>query len=102
MSSFSTFSPSFEQTYCCFRRAPSFSFNWLHKKDGARLKQQYLLPVLRADVLLLQTGPVFLVQPVERDRGRRLAGGKHFDRDRDEPEGNRGGTNGMRGHRACW
>src|SRR6266571_2408701 len=23
MSSFSTFSPSFEQTYCCFRRAPS-------------------------------------------------------------------------------
>src|SRR2546430_3108190 len=24
MSSFSTFSPSFEQTYCCFRRAPSF------------------------------------------------------------------------------
>src|SRR5207253_9557165 len=60
-----------------------------------------LLTILRADVLLLQAGPVLLVQPVERDRGRRLASRKHLDRDRDEPEGNRGGTNGMRGHRAC-
>src|SRR5205809_4684625 len=31
MSSFSTFSPSFEQTYCCFRRAPSFLCNQLNE-----------------------------------------------------------------------
>src|SRR2546426_2712233 len=29
MSSFSTFSPSLEQTYCCFRRAPSFLWSQL-------------------------------------------------------------------------
>src|SRR5438045_3905310 len=28
MSSFSTFSPSLEQTYCCFSRAPSFLCSW--------------------------------------------------------------------------
>src|SRR2546421_5611692 len=31
MSSFSTFSPSFEQTYCCFRRAPSFLCSQLNE-----------------------------------------------------------------------
>src|SRR5438093_13469061 len=31
MSSFSTFSPSLEQTYCCFRRAPSCSRNQLNE-----------------------------------------------------------------------
>src|SRR5207249_8235291 len=31
MSSFSTFSPSFERTYCCFRRAPSFLCNQLNE-----------------------------------------------------------------------
>src|SRR5207247_9075509 len=31
MSSFSTFSPSLEQTYCCFRRAPSFLCNQLNE-----------------------------------------------------------------------
>src|SRR5881409_1677952 len=31
MSSFSTFSPSFEQTYCCFRRAPSFLWSQLNE-----------------------------------------------------------------------
>ena len=29
MSSFSTFSPSLEQTYCCFKRAPSFLWSQL-------------------------------------------------------------------------
>src|SRR5579864_2699067 len=29
ISSFSTFSPSFEQTYCCFKRAPSFLWSQL-------------------------------------------------------------------------
>src|SRR5436189_4520803 len=31
ISSFSTFSPSLEQTYCCFRRAPSFLCNQLNE-----------------------------------------------------------------------
>src|SRR5438876_10427456 len=31
ISSFSTFSPSFEQTYCCFRRAPSFLCSQLNE-----------------------------------------------------------------------
>src|SRR2546427_1710158 len=31
MSSLSTFSPSFEQTYCCFRRAPSFLCSQLNE-----------------------------------------------------------------------
>src|SRR5213594_3856861 len=31
MSSFSTFSPSFEQTYCCFRRVPSFLCSQLNE-----------------------------------------------------------------------
>src|ERR1043166_5255063 len=31
MSSFSTFSPSLEQTYCCFRRAPSFLCSQLNE-----------------------------------------------------------------------
>src|SRR6266404_6252148 len=31
MSSFSTFSPSFEQTYCCFNRAPSFLWSQLNE-----------------------------------------------------------------------
>src|SRR6266566_4111301 len=39
MSSFSTFSPSFEQTYCCFRRAPSFLCSQLNEiaTDGIRI-----------------------------------------------------------------
>src|SRR5438105_7058223 len=39
-----------------------------------------LVAVLGADVLLLQTRAVLLVQPIEADGGRRFAGGEHLDR----------------------
>src|SRR6266850_630785 len=58
-----------------------------------------LLAVFGADVLLLETGPVLLMEPVERDVRGRLAGGEQFDRHRHEAEGDRGRTNGMSAHK---
>src|SRR2546428_196700 len=57
-----------------------------------------LVAVLGADVLLLQTRAVLLVQPVEADRGRRLAGGEHLDRNGNEAEGQGGGTKRVCAH----
>src|SRR3989440_77357 len=57
-----------------------------------------LVTVLGADVLLLQTRAVLLVQPVEADRGRRLAGGEHLDRHGNEAEGQGGGTKRVCAH----
>src|SRR5438132_808896 len=57
-----------------------------------------LVAVLGADVLLLQTRAVLLVQPVEADRGRRLAGGEHLDRHGNEAEGQGGGTKRVCAH----
>src|SRR5438309_4797894 len=57
-----------------------------------------LVAVLGADVLLLQTRAVLLVQPIEADRGRRLAGGEHLDRHGNEAEGQGGGTKRVCAH----
>src|SRR3989441_493302 len=57
-----------------------------------------LVAVLGADVLLLQTRAVLLVQPVETDRGRGLAGREHLDRHRYEAEGQGGGTKRVCAH----
>src|SRR5438132_1043005 len=57
-----------------------------------------LVAVLGADVLLLQTRAVLLVQPVEADRGRRLAGGEHLDRHGNEAEGQGCGTKRVCAH----
>src|SRR6266550_2285159 len=57
-----------------------------------------LVAVLGADVLLLQTRAVLLVQPIEADRGRRLAGGEHLDRHGNEAEGQGGGAQRVCAH----
>src|SRR5438034_1320709 len=57
-----------------------------------------LVTVLGADVLLLQTRAVLLVQPVEADGGRRLTGREHLDRHGNEAEGQGGGTKRVCAH----
>src|SRR6266576_250044 len=59
----------------------------------------HLLPVLGADVLLLQAGAVFLVKPVEGDGCRGFAGREEFHRHGHETEGYGGGTDGMSAHK---
>src|SRR2546422_190406 len=54
--------------------------------------------VFRADVLLLEAGSILLMEPVERDRGLRLAGSEQLHGHGHEAKRDRGGTDGMGGH----